>query len=290
VELKVEFFDGGYCTHPECITMKGGRLSNAKYPSMFMLITHPKHGHILYDTGYSSRFHEETSKFPEKLYALLTPVFAKHNDVAAEKLKELGILPSEINYVILSHFHADHIGAAADFPNAKYIYLKGAFDKVRNLGKIRGLLNGYLPGLLPKDFLDRSLTVDENQKASGFNATIEKHFESRFDVFGDGSMVAVELPGHAEGQLGLYLRAENEELFFVADSCWLSKSIRENIKPSLIANIIQSNNREFARTLTKLHHIWKESPEITIVPSHCGEFFAKRASLCHWDQKALNGV
>jgi len=290
LELSVKFFDGGYCTHPECITMRGGRLTTAKYPSMFMLITHPKYGHILYDTGYSSRFKQETAKFPEKFYALLTPVYAKHEDVAVSKLKEMGIDAKDINHVILSHFHADHIGAAADFPNAKYIYLKDSFEKVRHLGKITGLLNGYLPGLLPKDFLERSTVIDANLRAGKFNSTIERHFENVFDIFGDGSLVAVELPGHAEGQLGLYLRSNDEELFFVADSCWLSQSIRENRKPSLIANIIQSNNKEFAKTLEKLHHIWKESPEITIVPSHCGEFFAKRAENCHWDQRGLNGT
>lgn len=291
MELSVKFFDGGYCTHPECITMQGGRLTTAKYPSIFMLITHPKYGHILYDTGYSSRFKEVTAKFPEKLYALVTPVFAKHEDLAVSKLKELGIDAHDINYVILSHFHADHIGAAADFPNAKYIYLKKSYEKIKNLGKIRGLLNGFLPALLPRDFLDRSATIDENSKASKFNATIEKHFDFVFDIFGDGSLVAVELPGHAEGQLGLYLRGENnEEFFFVADSCWLSRSFRENKKPSALANIIQANTKEFAQTLDKLHLIWKESPNITIVPSHCGEFFAKRAENCHWSKDGLNGI
>ena len=64
MQLNINFLDAGYCTHPECITIKGVRYKNKIYPAMIIHIEHPKFGHILYDTGYSSRFAEETKSYP----------------------------------------------------------------------------------------------------------------------------------------------------------------------------------------------------------------------------------
>lgn len=54
----VELYLGaaGYCTHPEFLTLRGGRLKPVPFPAGFACIIHPVHGPILLDTGYSSRF------------------------------------------------------------------------------------------------------------------------------------------------------------------------------------------------------------------------------------------
>lgn len=287
--LKIHFLDAGYCTHPECMTIKNGRLKPKIYPSMFIHIEHPKYGHILYDTGYSKKFYEETKKFPNKLYALLTPVYVKNEDCAKSKLKDLGISPEDVNYIIISHFHADHISGLNDFINAKYIYLKSDFDKIKNLTGIKALLNGFLPGLIPKDFESRSLKIDDKYKTSNFNSQIEALFENSYNLFGDGSIIAVDLPGHTSAQMGLYLRGEEKEYLLVADSCWLSKSIRDNIGPNIMAKLITSNSNEYYRTLGKLHQLYSKSPEIEQIPSHCGEKFKELVKSSKWEKVDLNG-
>ena len=290
MELKINFLDAGYCSHPECITLKGGRFQTKKYPSMFMHIEHPTHGHILYDTGYSERFHHETKNFPNKLYALLTPVFVNDKDIAISKLKEMGVEKDDVKYIIISHFHADHISAIADFPNAKYIYLKDDYDKVKGLKGIRGLLNGFLPGLLPKDFEQRSIQIDDKYKMTKMDHKIGDYFKYTYDIFGDGSLVAVDLPGHTSAQLGLYMRTKTKDFFLVADSCWHSKSIRDNTRPSLLTNLIHHNSKNLYQTLESLHKLYLEDQSLEQIPSHCGEVFHKYVEFCHWNKKNVNGV
>lgn len=287
--LKINFLDAGYCTHPECITLRGASLRPKVYPSMFVHIKHPKFGHILYDTGYSKKFKEETSAFPNKLYALVTPVFYTDEDCAKSKLRAKGVNPEDVSYIIISHFHADHIGGISDFPNAKYIYLKDDYDKVKNLRGFSALLNGFLPGLLPKDFEDRSIAVDDKYRFKNYNSKIESHFDYSYDILGDGSLVAVDLPGHTSAQMGLYMRGEDKEYLLVADSCWMSKSIRENIGPSFITKLITHNSNQYHNTLGKLHQIYKQAPHIEQVPSHCGEKFLSLVENCNWEKKNLNG-
>jgi len=290
VNLKINFLDAGYCTHPECITLKGASLKSKVYPSMFIHIEHPKFGHILYDTGYSKKFKEETSHFPNKFYALITPVHVTDEDCAKSKLKALGVEPKDVNYIICSHFHADHIGGLSDFPSAKFIYLKSDYEKVKNLSGVRALLNGFLPGLIPKDFEQRSMAIDDHYRVKNFNSKIESLFDYSYDLFGDGSLIAVDLPGHTSAQMGLYMRGVDKEYLLVADSCWMSKSIRENTGPSFITKLITFNSGQYYNTLGQLHLLHKSAPDIEQIPSHCGEKFMELVESCNWEKKNLNGV
>jgi len=102
--LSVEVFDGGYCLHSERSVIKGGRIKSVKFPSMFFLIRHPSRGNILFDTGYSDQFHEETKKFPEKIYSWVTPVRVKESDLAITKLRQTGGGIPKLVEIDVTHF------------------------------------------------------------------------------------------------------------------------------------------------------------------------------------------
>lgn len=269
--MQVEFHDGGYCTHREKMAISTGRFCEAVFPSMFVHFHHEKHGHILYDTGYSQKFYEETSKFPNILYAKLTPVFVKKEDTAVYKLKQQGINPEDIKYIIISHFHADHIAALKDFPNAKFIYFTHGFEKFDGYGKYKRLVNGYLLGLIPEDFKERTIAVEQKPTTLSVSQELNEFFSIQYDIFGDGSLLAIELPGHARGQLGLYFTQGKKEFFLVADSCWLTQAYEENIKPAMFSYFFTDSAKLYNQTLEKIHMVHKADKKIIIVPSHCGQ-------------------
>ena len=57
-------------------------------------------------------------------------------------------------------------------------------------------------------------------------------FQRTLDLFGDGSLLALPLPGHAAGQIGLLVRTGPERSLLAADGCWLSESYRRRCMPS----------------------------------------------------------
>lgn len=272
MSVKVKFFQAGYCTHPEAVVIRGGRWKISNFPSLFALITHPQLGYILFDTGYSERFFQETKKFPFQIYALTTPVYFQSEDSAVYQLQKEGIEATEINYIIISHFHADHIGGLLDFPNAKFICFQSAYQAVRDLQGIKALKAGFLSGLLPLDFAERVIFVEDKpivSLPSRFNP-----FENGIDLFSDGSLLAVELPGHAIGQLGLFFTDfDNQDYFLIADACWLSRAYQELVLPSPITKLIFSNQKEYVDTLEKIHHLYKLNPQIQVIPTHCSNIF-----------------
>ncbi|MTJ15065.1 MBL fold metallo-hydrolase [Anabaena sp. UHCC 0187] len=266
--LKVTFFQAGYCTHPEAIVVQDGRWKTTNFPSLFALISHPQIGAILFDTGYSDRFFQETSSFPFRLYAFTTPVYFQPEDSAVYQLQKAGIEPEAVKYIIISHFHADHIGGLKDFPNAQFICFNSAYQAVKYRRGINALKAGFLSGLLPSDFEQRVIFVEDKQTVS----LLPKYapFTTGFDLLGDGSLIAVELPGHATGQLGLFfIDADHHNYFLIADACWLSRAYQEFIKPHPITNLIFANKQEYVDTLSKIHQLHKLNPELKIIPTHC---------------------
>ncbi len=268
MSLKISFFKAGYCTHPEAVVVRDGRWKTTNFPSLFALISHSKIGAILFDTGYSDRFFQETRHLPFRLYALTTPVYFQPEDSAVYQLQKQGIEPEAVQYIIISHFHADHIGSLRDFPNANFVCFNSAYEAVKYRRGINALKAGFLSGLLPSDFEQRAIFVEDKQTIS--LPSQYAPFNTGFDLLGDGSLLAVELPGHATGQLGLFFTdVDNQSYFLIADACWLSRAYQEFVKPHPIANLIFSNGQEYVDTLSKIHQLHQLNPELKIIPTHC---------------------
>jgi glyoxylase-like metal-dependent hydrolase (beta-lactamase superfamily II) len=270
--VSVKVFSSGYCYQLKNLALSGAASERIRFYALFALIRHPQAGYILFDTGYSHRFFEETRRFPYSLYAKATPVSLSEHGPAAQ-LQRHGIAPEEIRLIVLSHFHSDHVGAIKDFPQAKFLCLKAAYEDVRHKRGIRALMKGILPGLLPERFDSRLQFMDTLDSVA-----LEPQFDpfkTGYDLMGDGSLLGVELPGHAKGQAGLIVKGEGGTYFFIADACWLSESYRKDILPHPLAQVIFSNRQQYKETLSKIHQLHQNNAEVMIIPTHCPEVWRR---------------
>jgi glyoxylase-like metal-dependent hydrolase (beta-lactamase superfamily II) len=268
VEVRLELYRGGSCRHPHGMVVRGASWRPRTFPSLFAAIFHPTRGLTLFDTGYSPRFLESTRPFPARLYRWLTPVTLRQGESAAEQLATRGISPSRVSRIVLSHLHADHIAGVRDFPQAELICTRAAYESVRGRGRVGTLLRAFLPGLLPDDF-GRSATLLDT---SEFTDPSVGSCEACHDLFGDGSILLVPLPGHAAGQVGLLLRVSGgQRCFLVADAAWTRQSLREDLGPHPVAHALFDDAPAATRTLRALHELWRSAPQIVLVPSHCSE-------------------
>lgn len=266
--IAYQLFEAGYCKHCERMTLQNGRIKQCDYPALCALIKHPEQGYILFDTGYSERFYQLTQKFPFSLYRHLTPVVLKKS--LKQQLEEQNIHASEIRSIVISHFHADHIGGLKDFPNAQFFCHPQALNDIRDKKGIKALLKGFLPDLLPKDFYERVIALkNEVQLPSQLQP-----FTTGFDLFQDKQLLAIPLPGHAKGQIGLYFKAE-QETFLIADSCWHQDTFKELIYPSNLTYLIHDEKEAYQQTIKHLHLLHKSTPALDIIPAHCQKIRAR---------------
>ena len=194
----------------------------------------------------------------------------KTGESAVEQLQAQGISADQIRCVIISHFHGDHIGGLRDFPAAQFIYQPKAYQAVKDRQGLRAVKAGFLKGLLPDDFEQRAIFTTSLTQVP--LAPAYAPFTTGMDLFGDGSLLGVDLPGHAIGQLGLILRDHAEQAYFlIADACWLSRAYQQFVLPHPLANLVQANAATYGDTLQKLHQLHRQNPTLKIIPAHCAE-------------------
>ena len=271
--MKITVLQAGFCTCPEHLAIRGGAWRGISFPAMFALFEHPRFGPMLFDTGYSYRFFDETRLPPKSLYRWLTPVTLREDQLAVNQLSTRNLRPSDITHVFISHFHADHIAALADFDKARYVYLPQAYEAVRHKRGPAAVMRGFLSGLIPRDFEARSMPVDMTRPRS--LPPEYAPFNKGYDLVGDGSLLAVELPGHATGQMGILARdGMDQAFFFVADAAWLAQAIVEDRPPHALTDLLFADPKAYRATLSNLHTVRLNQPGIHLIPSHCAETLA----------------
>jgi glyoxylase-like metal-dependent hydrolase (beta-lactamase superfamily II) len=260
----------GHCRHPECIAVRGGSWRFTEFPALVGLIEHPDIGPVLYDTGYSPHFEQATQHLPERLYRWVTPHCLPEREQLGAQLEKLGIAPADVRLVLVSHFHADHVAGAKDFPNARFVAMRADWDAVTAMGRIEGLRHAFLPSLLPADFAGRLSFAEDAARIElpGYC----RPFADGHDLLGDGSLIAVPLPGHTECQMGLFFQdASGRPFFLVADACWSLESCRDNRPPTRIASLIVADGARFLDTFGRIRTLLLREPEVAVLPSHCAQ-------------------
>jgi glyoxylase-like metal-dependent hydrolase (beta-lactamase superfamily II) len=271
--VSLSLLRAGHCTHPQAATIRGGSLRPAIFPALAALIRHPSEGWILFDTGYDRRFLEATRRLPERFYRWLTPTVIPPEQEVAVQLQARGIAPDAVRHVVLSHFHADHVAGVHHFPNAVIHCARAGLDHVCSRGRVGALIAGTPKGMLPADLPGRARFFEDAPRKA-LSADLAP-FEAGADLLADGSLVAVELPGHCVGHWGLVAETEGGAHFLVADAAWSSDAIRRDVPPpSPVANLL-GNARLGRETLHRLHQLRRRNGEIRMIPSHCGECAAE---------------
>jgi glyoxylase-like metal-dependent hydrolase (beta-lactamase superfamily II) len=261
--VKLHLGYAGFCWAKAHHALQGGKNMDIKFPALWALIDHPDEGLLLFDTGYTQRFYTATQSFPNKIYALATKVEVEKKDEIKNQLTAAGISPTAIKKIIISHFHADHVGGLLDFPDAVVYTSRKALEYTLSLNKRLAFTRGVLKALLPQDLASRTRYI-EDQKIVG-----DPIFGSAFDIFNDNSILAYELPGHARGQIGIRLQTRKQRFFLIADACWLKPSYAEGVLPHPIVRLFFDSWAAFKDSLGKVHEFHLSHPGENIVPSHC---------------------
>jgi glyoxylase-like metal-dependent hydrolase (beta-lactamase superfamily II) len=266
----------GSCRHPEVMTITGGSVLPVDIPAVAMLIVHPEEGPILFDTGYDPAFLAATRRLPEALYRWTTPVNLPPGKDAASQCRALGHDPASIRHVILSHFHGDHVAGLHAFPRATIHCARAGLDDLARRGRFSATRRGLLPSLLPADLQDRSRFFEDAPSAT--LPTDLLPFETGADILGDGSLLAIELPGHCPGHWGLALRDARWGLHvLVGDASWSLRAIRQNRPPPAISTAFLGNTSAARTTLQSLHQLHARNHELRLTPCHCPERAAEIA-------------
>ncbi|HWH46439.1 MAG TPA: N-acyl homoserine lactonase family protein [Burkholderiales bacterium] len=137
---------------------------------------------MLWDTGMSDSIADK----PEGVKAANGLLTLWVRRTLASQLGELGVAPTDITHIAISHFHSDHCGNANLF-TAATLYIQDA-EYEAAFGPEPSKFN-FVPANYEK------LRANPVMKLNGDH-----------DVFGDGSVVILSTPGHTPGHQSLLVR------------------------------------------------------------------------------------
>lgn len=211
----------------EALLMRGGRWRWIDQTVLVGVLQHPLRGLWLLDTGLHKRLYD----------SVWTSMFLRCGQARVLAWQ----LPRAPKGIFLTHFHLDHAAGLRDFPGVPIVASRQGFLAIQGLTGFRALRAGWQPGLLPEDFEQRALWIEDLPLRQEGQVT-------GFDLFGDGTALAVPLPGHAPGQFGLLTRTERGTCIFLGDAAGHPDMIYRHAVP-LLPKAISHDRAAEKRTL-----------------------------------------
>lgn len=264
------WLERGSCRHPEAMTITGGSLCAIDFPALVGVIAHPARGIFLFDTGYDPAFINATRPFPERLYRWTTPVSLGAEQEWRTWLAAHDIAEGEIAGTIISHFHGDHVAGMRHLADRPVYCARAGLTELRRPGRLARVRRGLLPALVPHS-MDVQARFFEDAPARPLLDAFAPFVEGR-DILGDGSLLAVELPGHCAGHWGLaFVTEADQPVLLAADAVWSGRSIAERRPPPRITTALLGDTRGYRATLDLLSQAAAANAELAILPSHCAE-------------------
>ena len=146
---------------------KAGQLVNTCY-----LIRHPE-GDLIWDLGLPQTL---VGSGPQ-----VNGIFTLSLESSlVDQLALIGLSAADIEFLSISHSHFDHTGQAALFPDVEWLVHEEEFDHMFG-------------------------TVEGEAQHSAFAGLNKTTFSDNYDVFGDGSVVILTMPGHTPGHTALWV-------------------------------------------------------------------------------------
>ncbi len=121
------------------------------------------------------------------------------HELLRPQLNEIGLAPSDVHDVVISHLHWDHAGGLSELPQARVHVQRAEHDFAHR-----------------PDAAQRTAYI-----ARDFAATRRWHLvDGDYDLFGDGSIVMVSTPGHTPGHQSLLVRLKHSTLLIMGDAAY----------------------------------------------------------------------
>lgn len=236
-------------TTREGLILRGGS-GRVTLPVRCGLIAHPAHGPVLIDAGCGPRVTTDPRRsLSLRIYnRLLGPVIHSEGSPLA-LLAAHGYAPNDVTRILVTHLHVDHICYLEAFPNA---------DLVTHGPAIGGIRHGVFPELLPDDFANRRVPLDGFAKGA-----LPYDLGEGWDIFGDGTVLGVPLPGHARGHYGLCFNGSRPMLYAV-DAHWLLAGVMEDRAPGFPASLLADDADALGSSVALVRQFARAGGEVVL--------------------------
>jgi N-acyl homoserine lactone hydrolase len=245
--MKMNLLSGGRLrTRKSIYQPDAERDETIELPVSCALLRHSQ-GNVLFDTGCHPAVPDAPQARWGGLARLMTPIMQSGDNVITG-LADVGLQCDDIDVVVCSHLHPDHCGCNTFFKRATFLIHAKEIEAARASGAEKA---GYLAA--------------EWEQSAPTDA-----IDGERDLFGDGRIVLIPLPGHTPGTTGALVALERSGLFLLA-------SDTVSLRATLDGGIVPKNTWNagaLAKSLAEVRRIEARGAAVL-----CGHDAAQWASL-----------
>jgi N-acyl homoserine lactone hydrolase len=179
---------------------RGTDHGEVRVPVPCYLIEHEQ-GRVLVDTGMHPGVRDDPRARIGWVADLMRCELPEGEDIGSH-LRELGVEPGSLRFLVNTHLHFDHAGGNELIP-----------EDVELVVQRREWLAGHDEREIEANAYNRS---DYDQPRPLLEV------EGEHDLFGDGTVVLLPTPGHTPGHQSLRLRLGDADVVICADACYFS--------------------------------------------------------------------
>ncbi len=184
-----------------------------EFSSTCYLIQH-RTDYLMWDTGVP----ESTIGDPKGWSTLPSLIVYRLDRTISSQLAAIGLKPADVNYVLVSHTHGDHIGNIGLFPDATVVMQQAEYLWINSP---------------PPSDPNLSTLVTLARKLLGQPRRLEL-ITGDIDIFRDGSVRLISTPGHTPGSQSLMVHlAKSGYIVLSGDVAHLEDNFERDIVPSL---------------------------------------------------------
>ncbi len=215
------------------------------------VLRHPEHGDWIIDSGISEEFGLPDGS-PRLGWVVRQAMNMDELTVVNSTASIIESMDLDLQGVMISHLHMDHIMGVSDAPDDALILTGPSETSTRQL--THAFTQGTTDRLLDKRELSTwQFTEDPDGTYSGV-----------IDVFGDGSLWAIHSPGHTEGSVAFVALTTDGPQLILGDVTHTAWGWVNGVEPGTFSHDIQAS----AISLQRLIELAERFPALNVHPGH----------------------
>jgi len=233
---------------------KEAKLADGPEPIIIMLhaLHHPAFGLYIVDTGVEHALRDDPDH--AALRGLAADVMGVDKiRVRADTASWIAEQKEPVRGVFLTHMHLDHIAGLRDVPSSAQVFT-GPGE-----ASAGGFVNAFVRGPT-----DAALEGKGDIHEWGYKPEPSGAFEAVVDVFGDGTVWAISVPGHTAGSTAYLARTPEGPVLFTGDASHTVWGWRNGVEPGSFS----ADRPRSAKNLERLRAFAARHPRVDVRLGH----------------------
>jgi len=216
------------------------------------VLQHPQYGIFLVDTGVSRKLVDDPARSGVS-WLVRQVMHTGKMKIDRSTADIVRALPGKLSGVFFTHLHLDHISGMPDIPDDVPLYIawpEATGKSFKNLF-VQGTTDNLLEGKRP--LAEWHFQPDPQGKFAGI-----------IDVFGDGSLFALSVPGHTPGSVAYLVRTPQGPVLLTGDTSHTRWGWEHGVEPG---DYTEDNERNLD-SLQRLKALVAAHPNIAVRFGH----------------------